>query len=355
MKILFDIDDTVCVTAPTWTQLTKEYMEFMGKEKTNDETYDLEKAYGLTEPESKVYMDYMNKNMPYESLPPIDGASEFINKLIRWGYSIGFITKRPYKSCEATVNWLKNTLKVPKFDIYWDENIDLKASNIKLLVDNNLGRYEWANKNGCFFIAFAGVALENSNLKINGVAPYRKSGGDIASNYNSVEHLFMAYNHMFSNIKKGTYVKLIKDKNYAEAKHYPTELYDKFLKVIDYYKDPETDILRRVSVVCDEIDNPKSNYNCFYFSGHQVTPEYDYVTYKNEKNPMEGCWYEVKEAYIIVDRRPIKEIKKVKVIGTKYKNWYTIDGIENNGRFFINKKDLFETSEEALEYLNLEM
>lgn len=352
IKILFDIDDTVCVTAPTWTKLTTDYMKFMKKEKTNNGTYDLEKAYGLTDSESEVYMDYMNNNMPYTTLPPVNGASEFINKLIRWGYSIGFITKRPYKSCEATVQWLKEILKVPKFDIYWNEGIDLKTAGIKLLIDNNLGRYKWASDNNVFFINFTGIAIENADLKIDGIAPYRLSGCDVAGTYEHLEHLFIAYNHIFSNIGKESYVKLIENKHYVEDKHYPKELYGKVLKVIDYYKDPETGILRRVSVVCDDINNPKSNYGCFYFSGHQVTPLYDY---KNEESPMEGYWYKAKEAYIIVDRRPVKEIKKVKVINTKYKNWYTIDGIENNGRFFINKKDLFETSEEALEYLNLEM
>ena len=182
--ILFDIDDTLSVTQPLWHQMTSLYMAMHGYQQIRAGQYRLERSYNIPEEEVQDYREVMDRVFPYQRLEPVAGAVAVVTHLLRQGYDVHFITRRPEARHADTVAWLRNTFGITKPVGYYDEvdtieEILRRASDqyeAAVLVDNNVDRCAAAASIGLPCILFTGVGIEGdadpNSLSIAKAADY---------------------------------------------------------------------------------------------------------------------------------------------------------------------------------------
>lgn len=302
--VLFDIDDTLSITSPKWGIMTKYYMLINEHPKIKDTVYNLEKSYYMTKRETSRYLDYMNNEFPYASLELVKGAREFVQYLLEHCWNVLFITNRPTIRAKDTEEWIRKNLNISSPRVFYkDTKIDFYnlLNQVGVLIDNNVQRCICATKHHVPCILFTGIGVENEeDLTVTDLPK--------AVDYFNVKLLFEAITHQsLSDINIGDYVKINNDFVFFKYPSISASLRDKYLKVIDLYRDPKTSNLVRVSVTCDGVHNNKSKYDCFYIPGKyvsKVTPASIIEENKNSK----------KHYFIILDAGSgVKELLSVVV------------------------------------------
>lgn len=164
MRILFDIDDTLCATYKVWSKRAYAYFKQLGiqrlKPKRQDE-YAIEDSYDCTQEQKDHYVEYMNDPKVFEALSPIYGARELLDKLRSDGHELIFITARPRTLQKTTDEWARkhlglgddeyvNLVPMQKFNI-WATSL-----GIDMLVDDRLLRCIRAEHIGIKAIQYTG-------------------------------------------------------------------------------------------------------------------------------------------------------------------------------------------------------
>lgn len=350
LTVLFDIDDTVSVTSYKWMEMAKLYMWSHGYTKPGiTPAYGMEKIFNLSEEENKNYHDYMDENFPYSLLEIVPGADRFIHWLLSKNARVLFITNRSNVHKKTTTEWVSRKLGIKNPEIHFDVDdnkfnriLDRFPSSV-VLVDNSVKRCLIAKERGMSGILFTGIGVDNVGFT-------EKDQNKItqASTYKEVVKAMSMHHH--DNINVGDYVAINSDKVFKEHPKLPKELKEHVLKVVDLYRDPETEKLVRVSVTCDFVGNPKSKYNCFYISGRYVSKVNDYASVKQYINKM--LTPSKNTGYTVVG----KGKKAKQIIPITYNalnnsdNWVeatTGDGWE----LFVPRSTIFDTKNEAKQYI----
>lgn len=164
MRILLDIDDTLCITSPLWSKETEKYMEqnkLARIRSTSEDVYDLALSYALDEQQREQYYKYMSRTFLYTMLQPVEGAKQFIKKVLDDGHTVEFITSRPPHKYSETVKWLNEVLLVDSPVIHHKLFID--DLEMDLLIDNSERRIKDATCKKIPAILFAGVNIEKDD------------------------------------------------------------------------------------------------------------------------------------------------------------------------------------------------
>ena len=176
MNILIDIDDTLCVTSPTWTRQTELYMLSRNVPRIRpqeQDTYALEDSYALTPEQKEEYLKYMYDHMPWDRLPPVLGAASAVAKLQELGHTVEFITSRQGSVYGQTYNWLVKQLNVKSPKLHFSEYGENLSPD--LLIDNSELRCQSFAQRNIKVLLFAGSlvavgegGVSGSFQKVNG-------------------------------------------------------------------------------------------------------------------------------------------------------------------------------------------
>lgn len=157
--VLIDIDDTVAITAPTWTALTERFMTDRGHKRiilSEQYTYRIEDSFDFPEYLKPAYFQYMYQNMPWSSLPVNPDAINFVNSLDNT-HTVEFVTSRIQGIADVTREWITK---------YFGERIihfeDIPTKVADYLVDNSQKRialYQEYNPNVKAFL-YSGILTE---------------------------------------------------------------------------------------------------------------------------------------------------------------------------------------------------
>ena len=159
MKVVLDIDDTICVCTPEWFKMTEEYMASKGfVRKRKKDSYDMARSFKMTERDRRAYWDYMMSNFNYLGLPPVDGAEEFIKGLISAGHTVELLTARPTSKYSETRKWVEEKLDIR--DIPINHKVYLEGIQMDLLIDNSEQRVKSALERGIDAILFTEIAVD---------------------------------------------------------------------------------------------------------------------------------------------------------------------------------------------------
>lgn len=104
MKILVDVDDTVCKLVETWLWLyNKKYEDNLKPEDITD--WDIAK---FVKPEAKdTIFEFINNQAVYRIVPEIEGALSCVNRLRAMGHRVIFATWAMEDAAGAKYRWLK--------------------------------------------------------------------------------------------------------------------------------------------------------------------------------------------------------------------------------------------------------
>ena len=369
MKALIDIDDTIALTYYRWTEVTEMYMLIKGYGKIAPvPSYRMEQSYSIPKDKIPYYMDYMNEYFPYDKLEQIPGADRVIQYLISKGIDVYFITSRDKSLAEVTLVWIEERLGITKPKVAFNVNKEkfqriMTQDHYDILIDNNLDRCLYVEKywKKTLSILFTGIAVESENklpdnfyMLVHNSADNYRGILDII-NYKIVSNIEKKLRGSTELINIGDYVKINGDAVFKVHPKLPRELKDKYLKVIGLYRDPKTNKLLRVNVRCEGIDNPKSKYNCFYISGKYVDriktqtitiPKNNVVT----TTPLNYKYFIIKNVGEGV-RQIIPVTCNVFDFNVKYVKVHT----EDNQTLLVQRKMLFDTEEDAYNYVTEEM
>ncbi len=170
MRLLIDIDDTLSVTAPRWSELTEKYMKKHRIKRIKDESNDsfaLEDSFGLTEYQRTKWLCYMHDEIHYETLEPVKGAKEFLSWCKEVGHEVTFVTARPPYTEKANNQWFCNNFDFsePPSIIYatslrYSGILSLfEAGYIDVLIDNSEKRCREVQLVRSRAILFTGVQV----------------------------------------------------------------------------------------------------------------------------------------------------------------------------------------------------
>lgn len=157
--VLVDIDDTVAITSPTWIALTERFMADRGHKRIRpheEDTYRIEDSFDFPDYLKPAYIQYMNQNMPWSSLPVNPAALYFISSLDDT-HTVEFITSRPHSIADVTIKWITK---------YFGERVihfeDIPVELADYLIDNSQKRislYKEYNPNVKAFL-YSGILTE---------------------------------------------------------------------------------------------------------------------------------------------------------------------------------------------------
>lgn len=176
MKILLDIDDTLSITAPLWTQMTEQYMrEHCFPRKRQKDSYYIEKSFTLNESQRQAYYRDMISDFPYGGLSTVPGAITFVNHHLQKGDEIEFITARPMLKYSETTSWLKTHFGIQNPIVNYKNYVGSLSAD--LLIDNSLQRIRNAVERGIIGILFTGVQIErNEKDSLQGIQKAKTFG-----------------------------------------------------------------------------------------------------------------------------------------------------------------------------------
>lgn len=105
MKIYVDIDDVLCETAASLCDMAER--EF-GRRVAyrNVREFDLQKVFGLSDPEMDRFRDLSHETEFLSSFPVTPGAVDGLRALVSAGHSVDLVTGRPASSHIGTERWL---------------------------------------------------------------------------------------------------------------------------------------------------------------------------------------------------------------------------------------------------------
>lgn len=358
MLILFDIDDTLAITTFRWQELTKEFMVARGyPTKSPLPYYGVERAFDIPEDKLPEYWKHMKECFPYKDLRLVPGMDRVIQFLITEGVDVRFITNRSQNCKAVTEAWITEKLGIDDPIIYFtsDNKVDHFLSKIpcSYLVDNSVNRCNIALKYNIVPILFTAIGTDNTNCYVmNDNIVTASTPADV------IKTIKVGLSNSFINV--GDYVKISNPYVFERHPKLPRELDGKLLKVIDTYRDPETNKLLRVNVTCKDVNNPKSKYNCFYLSGNsvrkvpneavkEITP---FVTKEFIDNKLNNQYF------VIITRCPgVKQIVPVHIYKEEEgSDWVIVKHQDKSKSILaVRKNRLFETEEEAYHYLKMEM
>lgn len=367
--VLFDIDDTLAITSYKWMEYTAKFMMAQGYPKIGGlARYGFEKSFNIPEKDIPTYRAFMAEYFPYSELEVVPGMDRLIQKLIHEKITVYFITNRQKKHLQDTKDWLTEKLGVENPEVYLTSNDKveklLATMPCNYLVDNSLKRCEVAKKYGYTPILFNGVGVDSTDCEMPA-----KLLKDTFVAKNTTE----VFNFFDEEIRKGKEEKrmdtievgdtvTISKNTLTKLPYLPKELLYKPLTVIDLYRDPKTQKLLRVSVICDGVNNPKSKYNCFYLPGYQVTL---CRKAQHEITPKELINAKVEEAmqknkhyyYIGIDMGSgVYQIIQVtfkngEAIPDKY-DLVFVSSTQDSREFLVDRQYIFEEKTELFDYIS---
>lgn len=105
MKIYVDIDDVLCETAASLCDMAER--EFGRRvEYRNVREFDLQRVFGLSDPEMNRFRDLSHEPEFLASFSATPGAVEGLRTLVSAGHSVDLVTGRPASSHIGTERWL---------------------------------------------------------------------------------------------------------------------------------------------------------------------------------------------------------------------------------------------------------
>lgn len=170
MRILFDIDDTLCGTSVEWTKATYEYFDKLGIERNrpkSKDTYRLEESYNLTPQQKCDYFNTMNNSEFFATMEPLPGAVVMMKQLAR-NHEILLITARPIQLDDITNKWVSEKLGLD-VDVHFvnDFPVWLKYQRIDVLIDNSVQRCLTAKENGITSYLYCGSLVDGDIEQAN--------------------------------------------------------------------------------------------------------------------------------------------------------------------------------------------
>ncbi len=370
-KILIDIDDTISVTSYKWTEMEKLYMWREGHKQIkplSKSSYNISDSFSLNDEEMAKYKSYMLANFPYGDLEEVPGADRAIRYLISKGYNITFITNRNILLHDITTAWVEKKIGITNPKIIFGVNDDyikklLQNFSYDILIDNRVNRCLIAQAAGITPILFTGIDVDHTG--VSSKISYMALNGSI--NYQEVLKIMNDSSKTSgeeeikkNNLEIGDYVKITSDSLFERHPKLPRELKDKYLRVIDLYRNPETGNLVRVSVTCEGVNNPKSKYNCFYIPGRFVKKETNSARKIPTKMEMDKCVSEAsKTSYIyFISLNEGKGVRRIVPVifrnGEKISNnhdWVYLRSIQGDQEFLVKKSQVFENNVELFDYI----
>ena len=367
---LFDIDDTVAVTSYRWMEYTERYMQMHGYRRTGELTrYGFEKSFDIPPEEVENYRNFMDEQFPYGELEPVPSIDRVIRWLLNNGAEVRFVTNRSEQHRGVTKKWIKEKLGVARPLIYFTSNSRVDTlffcTRCDYLIDNSLKRFMIAQQHhrtvpilssyvGIDTLGCSTAAITDVAKKLEGKNRVARAPQELVTIITQVER----EKEEARQIQIGDYVKISTEKVFKSHPHIPTTLKDKLLRVIDLYREPGTNRLLRVSVTCEGVDNPRSKYNCFYFSGYDVE-KVQVPTTVARKEDIDKAVAEAitsRTFFIVLNKGlGVRQVVPVQVVQVEEdSDWVQVKEEGMISGLMVRKDKLFETEEEAYQNIKAE-
>ena len=147
MKVAVDIDEVV-------VEYLRGFCDFYNKDKDKKLKYEdfkffsFEKVLGISERESdEVHREYTESKY-FENIGLVDRAAWGVNKLAE-DNDLVFITARPIRDREKTIDFLKKTFPEHSFDVYFegvDKHVKCKELGVGVLIEDGFTSQRYAEK-----------------------------------------------------------------------------------------------------------------------------------------------------------------------------------------------------------------
>lgn len=152
MNLLFDIDNTIAKTSPSWEDFSKDYLSRKGYKliRPQFDAENIEDNYEMTKQQKGLYMRFMWEHFDFRHLEPTEGAVETLAELVKRGHQIDFITARVDATWLQTSQWFNEHFKpvlTPIYRIHFLKDLPPK-NTFDVLIDDSIERIRMAQEKG---------------------------------------------------------------------------------------------------------------------------------------------------------------------------------------------------------------